>query len=181
MNKELEKKIDNLPKVPGVYFHKDKSGEIIYVGKASNLRNRVRQYFQKSRLRDPKTDVLVKEIVDTDWIELETELDALFVEAEMIRRYMPKFNILLRDDKSFVFVRIDQKADYPSVTLTRRPLDDGATYFGPYTSKPCFEVSATSISLFNAQYNANKGVLASTDWIMSWTRGKYDNHRGVQS
>ena len=135
MNKQLENKLKGLPKTPGVYFHKDKKGEIIYVGKAANLRNRVRQYFQKSRVRDPKTDVLVNEIADIDWMELETELDALFVEAEMIRRYMPRFNILLRDDKSFVYVRIDQKSSYPSVTFTRRPLDDGATYLGPYTSK----------------------------------------------
>ncbi|HYF97020.1 MAG TPA: GIY-YIG nuclease family protein, partial [Patescibacteria group bacterium] len=124
MNKELENKLKNLPKAPGVYFHKDKSGEIIYVGKAANLRNRVKQYFQKSRLRDLKTDVLVAEIADVDWLELETELDALFVEAEMIRRYMPKYNILLRDDKSFVYVRIDINSEHPSVTFTRRPLDD---------------------------------------------------------
>lgn len=131
----LEEKLSELPKSPGVYFHKDKSGEIIYVGKAANLRNRVRQYFQKSRLRDLKTDVLVAEIVDVDWLELETEMDALFVEAEMIRRYMPKYNILLRDDKSFVYVRIDINSDYPSVTFTRRPLDDGAKYYGPFLSK----------------------------------------------
>lgn len=135
MNKQLEKKLSELPTTPGVYFHKDKTGEIIYVGKAANLRNRVRQYFQASRVRDPKTDVLVSEIVDVEWMELETELDALFVEAEMIRRYMPRFNILLRDDKSFVYVRIDLKSDYPSVTFTRRPMDDGATYLGPYMSK----------------------------------------------
>lgn len=131
----LEKKLNDLPKNPGVYFHKDKSGEIIYVGKAANLRNRVRQYFQKSRLRDPKTDALVAEIVDVDWLELETELDALFVEAEMIRRYMPRYNILLRDDKSFVYIRIDMKSDYPSVSFTRRPLDDSAEYIGPFLSK----------------------------------------------
>ena len=135
MNKFLENKLKELPKTPGVYFHKGKAGEIIYVGKAANLRNRVRQYFQKSRAFDPKTDALVADIIDTDWLELETELDALFVEAEMIRRYMPKYNILLRDDKSFVYVRIDINSSYPSVTFTRRPLDDGAKYYGPFLSK----------------------------------------------
>lgn len=135
MNSKLEKKLADLPKTPGVYFHKDKSGEIIYVGKAAVLRNRVKQYFQASRVRDPKTDALVAEIYDTDWTEVETELDALFLEAEMIRRYMPKFNILLRDDKSFVYVRIDIKSKHPTVSFTRRPLDDGAEYFGPYLSK----------------------------------------------
>jgi len=131
----LDKKLKELLKSPGVYFYKDKSGEIIYIGKAAVLRNRVRQYFQKSRLRDTKTDALIADIADVEWTEVETELDALFLEAEMIRRYMPKYNILLRDDKSFVYVRIDLKSNYPSITFTRRPLDDKAEYFGPYLSK----------------------------------------------
>jgi excinuclease ABC subunit C len=134
MNKALETKLKELPKEPGVYFHKDTRGEIIYVGKAASLRNRVRQYFQKSRGRDPKTEALVAEIADTDWMTVESELDALFLEAEMVRRYMPRYNILLRDDKSMVYIRIDYDSDYPTVTTTRRPLDDGARYFGPYLS-----------------------------------------------
>ncbi len=131
----LQDKLNKLPNVPGVYFYKDKSGEIIYIGKAASLRSRVRQYFQKSRAFDPKTDALVAEIAGVDWTEVETELDALFLEAEMVRRYMPRYNILLRDDKSFVYVRIDIKSKHPTVTFTRRPLDDGAEYFGPYQSK----------------------------------------------
>src|SRR6185437_13532499 len=102
--------------------------------KAAVLRNRVRQYFQKSRSRDPKTDALVEEIVDTDWMVVDSEIEALFLEAEMIRRYMPRYNILLRDDKSMVYIRIDFDSDFPTVTTTRRPLDDGARYFGPYLS-----------------------------------------------
>lgn len=128
----LQKKLDSLPQKPGVYFHKDATGEIIYIGKAASLRNRVRQYFQKSRYRDIKTDALVSEITDIDWTEVETEVDALFLEAELVRRYQPRFNILLRDDKSSLFVRIDYKSDYPTVALVRRPMDDGAEYFGPY-------------------------------------------------
>lgn len=131
---QLSKKLQTLPTTPGVYFYKDKNGEIIYVGKAANLRNRVRQYFQKSRLRDAKTDALVADIVEVDWIEVETELDALFLEAEQIRRNMPKYNILLRDDKSQVYVRISYNSTHPTVTTTRRPLDDGAEYLGPYLS-----------------------------------------------
>lgn len=134
MNKALETKLKDLPKEPGVYFHKDKSGEIIYVGKAAVLRNRVRQYFQASRNRDPKTEALVEEIHDTDWMVVESELEALFLEAEMIRRYMPRYNILLRDDKAMSYIRIDYDSDYPTVMTTRRPLDDGARYFGPYFS-----------------------------------------------
>lgn len=134
MNKKLETKLKDLPKEPGVYFHKDAKGEIIYVGKAAVLRNRVRQYFQASRNRDPKTEALVAEITDTDWMVVESELEALFLEAEMIRRYMPRYNILLRDDKALSYIRIDYDSDYPTVTTTRRPLDDGARYFGPYFS-----------------------------------------------
>jgi len=131
---QLEEKLKQLPKAPGVYFHKDGKGEIIYVGKAAVLRNRVRQYFQVSRNRDPKTEALVAEIVDLDWMVVDSELEALFLEAEMIRRYMPRYNILLRDDKAMSYIRIDYDSDYPTVTTTRRPLDDGARYFGPYFS-----------------------------------------------
>lgn len=134
MNSALQEKLKGLPAEPGVYFHKDARGEIVYVGKAASLRNRVRQYFQKSRYRDPKTEALVAEITDTDWMVVESELEALFLEAEMVRRYMPRFNILLRDDKSMSYIRIDYDSDYPTVTTTRRPLDDGAKYFGPYLS-----------------------------------------------
>ena len=133
-SQELENKLSTLPVDPGVYFYKDAKGEIIYIGKAANLRNRVRQYFQKSRMRDAKTDALVNDISDVDWIVVETELDALFLEAEQIRRNMPKYNILLRDDKSQVYVRISYSSNHPTVTTTRRPLDDGAEYFGPYLS-----------------------------------------------
>lgn len=132
MNHALEAKLKTLPKEPGVYFHKNKDGEIIYIGKAAVLNNRVRQYFQKSRIRDPKTDALVEEIADTDWITVDSEIDALFLEAEMVRRYLPPYNILLRDDKSLSYVRIDIKSDHPTVVMTRRPVDDGAEYFGPY-------------------------------------------------
>jgi excinuclease ABC subunit C len=132
MNTKLEKKLKTLPRSAGVYFHKSKSGEIIYVGKAAILKNRVRQYFQSTRDMDVKTRALVEEIDDTDWVETESELDALFLESEMVKRYMPRFNILLRDDKSQTFIRIDMKSEWPTVSFTRNPADDGAEYFGPY-------------------------------------------------
>ncbi len=132
MNTKLEAKLKTLPRSPGVYFHKSKNGEIIYVGKAALLKNRVRQYFQSTRDMDVKTRALVEEIDDTDWVETESELDALFLESEMVKRYMPRYNILLRDDKSQMFVRIDMKSDWPTVSFTRNPIDDGAEYIGPY-------------------------------------------------
>ncbi len=134
MTEKLKEKLKELPAAPGVYFHKNASGKIIYVGKAAVLKNRVRQYFQKSRGRDPKTEALVAEIADVDWMVVDSEIEALFLEAEMIRRYMPQYNILLRDDKSMTYIRIDYDSDYPTVSTTRRPVDDGAKYFGPYLS-----------------------------------------------
>ncbi len=134
MDKKLKEKLKELPNSPGVYFHLGANGEIIYVGKAAVLKNRVRQYFQKSKNHDPKTEILVSEIADVDWMVVDSEIEALFLEAEMIRRYLPKYNILLRDDKSMVYLRIDYKSDYPTVSTTRRPLDDNAKYFGPFLS-----------------------------------------------
>lgn len=131
----LKEKLKELPKEPGVYFHKNREGEVIYVGKAAILRNRVRQYFQSPERKDAKTRALVAEIYDTDWIVVDTEMDALFLESEMIKRYMPKWNILLRDDKSVTYVRIDMKSEVPYVSMTRNPDDDGAQYFGPYYGK----------------------------------------------
>ena len=132
MSDALTVKLKELPRSPGVYFHKDAKGDIIYVGKAAILKNRVRQYFQSTRDMDVKTRALVQEIADVDWVETDSELDALFLESEMVKRYMPRFNILLRDDKSQMFVRIDMKSEWPVVSFTRNPADDGAQYFGPY-------------------------------------------------
>ncbi len=134
MRDRLLQKLKTLPASPGVYFHKDAKGEVIYVGKAAVLKNRVRQYFHNSP-KDPKTTALVAEIADTDWIVVDTEMDALFLESEMIKRYEPKWNILLRDDKTVSYVRIDFKSEIPYVSFTRIPLDDKATYTGPFYSK----------------------------------------------
>ena len=134
ISRSLKEKLKTLPSAPGVYFHKNQQGEVIYVGKAAVLKNRVRQYFQNTE-KDPKTAALVAEIADTDWIVVETEMDALFLESEMIKRYMPQWNILLRDDKTVSYVRINMKDEIPYVSTTRNPLDDGATYIGPFYAK----------------------------------------------
>lgn len=140
MNELLKQKLNKLPAQPGVYFHKDKTGEIIYVGKAAVLKNRVRQYFQNSK-KDPKTAALVAEINDTDWIVVDTEMDALFLESEMIKRYMPKWNILLRDDKTVSYVRVSMQDEVPYISFTRTPMDDKATYIGPFYGKTAVEKS----------------------------------------
>ena len=132
MNANLKDKLKTLPMSPGVYMHLSENGDVIYVGKAAVLKNRVRQYFQNSRGMDSKTIALVKEISMTNWIETESEIDALFLESELVKRYMPKYNVLLRDDKSQLYVRIDMKSEWPTVSFTRAPIDDQADYYGPY-------------------------------------------------
>ena len=138
MNEALRQKLKELPASPGVYFHKNEAGEIIYVGKAAVLKNRVRQYFQNT-VKDPKTTALVAEIFDTDWIVVDTEMDALFLESEMIKRYMPKWNILLRDDKTVSYVRVSMQDEVPYISFTRTPVDDGAKYVGPFYGKVAVE------------------------------------------
>ncbi len=131
MNAEIEAKLKTLPKTPGVYLMKNAQGKIIYVGKALALKNRVSSYFQHGR-KDPKTAALVSEIADFDYILVTTELEALILECNMIKRYAPYYNIMLRDDKHYPYIRIDFNEKYPRVSVTRRVANDGAKYFGPY-------------------------------------------------
>lgn len=131
MNQTLEFKISQLPESPGVYQMK-KGGEVIYVGKAVNLKNRVRQYFHSSRDHTPKVRAMVSNIEDFDIILCDTELEALILECNLIKKYRPYYNILLKDDKQYPYIRIDLRQDYPRVELVRRVEKDGAKYFGPY-------------------------------------------------
>ena len=152
MNEALKQKLSKLPAQPGVYFHKNAAGEIIYVGKAAVLKNRVRQYFQKSH-KDVKTEALVAEINDTDWIVVDTEMDALFLESEMIKRYMPKWNILLRDDKTVSYVRVSMGDEVPYVSFTRTPMDDKAVYVGPFYGKSAVEKAVRILRRVFPYYN----------------------------
>ena len=135
MTDAMKAKLKTLPAAPGVYFHKNTAGEIIYIGKAAVLKHRVRQYFQNTANRDAKTRALISEIATTDWIVVDSEIDALFLESEMIKRYHPKWNAELKDDKSATYVRIDIKSAIPYVSFTRNPIDDQAEYYGPYYGK----------------------------------------------
>ena len=131
MNDEIREKLNTLPKTPGVYLMKNKDGKVIYVGKALALKNRVSSYFNNGR-KDKKTAALVAEITDFDYILTETEIEALILESNMIKRYSPYFNILLRDDKHYPYIRIDFNEKFPRVCVTRRVDNDGAKYYGPY-------------------------------------------------
>jgi excinuclease ABC subunit C len=132
MTDHLKDKLATLPQEPGVYFHRDATGKIIYIGKAAVLKNRVSSYFQKGH-KDPKTRLLVADIADVDWITVGSEAEALFLESEFIKRYKPKYNIDWKDEKNFIYVKISAD-EFPVISYVRRPLDDKATYFGPFTS-----------------------------------------------
>ena len=127
-------KLDTLPERPGVYLMRDARQTVIYVGKAVVLRNRVRSYFHASARHDPKTLRLVGELADLEWIVTDTELEALILENELIKRYRPRFNIRLRDDKTYPYIKIHWQEDYPRISIVRRMERDGARYYGPFTS-----------------------------------------------
>ena len=129
MNNLIKSKLELLPTSPGCYIHKDKNGTIIYVGKAKNLRNRVRSYFRGSH--DTKTEALVSEIVDFEFIVTESNIEALLLEINLIKENQPKYNIMLKDDKSYPFIKITNER-YPRLIITRQVKKDGSLYFGPY-------------------------------------------------
>ena len=114
----LAQKLENLPTNPGCYLYKDKDGAIIYVGKAINLRNRVRSYFQKSASHSPKTKRLVQAIVDMEWIVVDTELEALILECSLIKKHRPKYNIRLRDDKHYPYLQLTTAEPFPRLLIT---------------------------------------------------------------
>lgn len=129
---QLLDKVFNLPSKPGVYLHKNEAGSIIYVGKAKNLRNRVKSYFQLNRPVDAKTKALVRKIADTEVIVVDSEAEAFILEDTLIKKHKPKYNILLRDDKTYPYVRIT-KESYPKIFTTRKVIKDGSKYIGPFT------------------------------------------------
>lgn len=134
MNDVIAEKLKLLPSSPGVYRMYDKNGEVIYVGKAISLKNRVRQYFHDSKAHTPKVLAMVSHIEDFEVILCENETEALSLESNLIKRYKPKYNILLKDDKHFPYVRIDFNKDFPQIKIVRRIANDGARYLGPFLS-----------------------------------------------
>ncbi|WP_010294709.1 excinuclease ABC subunit UvrC [Clostridium senegalense] len=130
---DFQFQLKNLPDNPGVYIMKNFLGEVIYVGKAKNLKNRVRQYFQSSKNHSEKVKAMVKHISEFEYIVTDSEIEALILECNLIKKYSPKYNILLKDDKSFPLIKITMNEEFPRVIVTRSILNDGAKYFGPYT------------------------------------------------
>lgn len=130
---DIKENLKNLPDVPGVYMHKDRLGHVIYVGKAISLKKRVRQYFQSYGRSTPKLRALVSQIAEFEYITCQTEMEALVLECNLIKRYMPKYNVLLRDDKTYPYIKVTTSEPFPRVVKTRIIARDGDKYFGPYT------------------------------------------------
>ena len=132
---QLKEKVLTLPYSPGVYIMKDKSDRVIYVGKAKKLKNRVSQYFQDTASHSLKTKLMVAQISDFDIIVAASEFEALVLECSLIKRYLPKYNILLKDGKGYPYLRLNSKDSYPSLSMVGKISDDGAEYYGPYGSR----------------------------------------------
>ncbi|MGI6668545.1 MAG: excinuclease ABC subunit UvrC [Acetivibrionales bacterium] len=131
---DIQEELKKLPDKPGVYLMKDKNGDVIYVGKAVVLKNRVRQYFHPSTAHTPKVAAMVEKISEFECIVTDTELEALILECNLIKDLKPKYNILLRDDKNYPYIKVTMNEEYPRIFMTRRVEDDGACYFGPYSN-----------------------------------------------
>ena len=145
----LDEKLQNLPLQPGCYLHKDSKGRIIYIGKAKNLRNRVRQYFQSSRAMDAKTQALVARITDFEIIVTDTEVEALVLESNLIKLHKPKYNVMLKDDKQYPHLRLTINEDFPRIVKTRKVEKDGAAYFGPYLPA---SLADKTVALINREF-----------------------------
>lgn len=131
---DIAEELKKLPEKPGVYLMKNEDGDIIYVGKAVSLKNRVRQYFRQSKNHAPKVIAMVKNITEFEYIITDNEVEALILESNLIKKHKPKYNILLRDDKDYPYIKVTLKEKFPRVTKTRKVIKDGSRYFGPYVS-----------------------------------------------
>jgi len=130
---DLKKQLKNLPEQPGVYLMHDKDDNIIYIGKAKILKNRVRQYFNSSKSHSPKVRAMVNHIAWFEYIVTDSELEALVLECNLIKKYKPHYNILLKDDKHYPYIKVTMNEEYPKLAITRAMKNDGARYFGPYS------------------------------------------------
>lgn len=165
-NEEVKSKVENIPTKPGIYQYINSNGKIIYVGKAKNLRNRVRSYFQQGRIVDAKTKAMISHIDDLEFIVVDSEAEALLLEDTLIKKLQPKYNVMLRDDKTYPYIKVTNE-EYPRIFVTRKIIKDGSKYFGPYTDgrnmkqvlkliRTLFMVRSCDLSLNDKQINAGK-------------------------
>ncbi len=156
MNEKLQTKLKTLPDDPGVYLMHNAQGDVIYVGKAKNLKNRVRQYFQSNKNHTPKVRAMVENVDIFEYIVTDSELEALMLECNLIKKYMPKYNILMKDDKHYPFIKIDVRSPYPKMQMTRKMELDGARYFGPYLNANVARDSIDILRKLFGLYSCNR-------------------------
>lgn len=149
VNPDLQIQLQNLPDKPGVYLFRDSRNKLLYIGKAKNIQNRVRSYFQQGRSSDPKTDAMVSEVESLEFLVTESELEAFMLESNLVKSKAPRYNIRLKDDKRFLMIKLTTDESYPRVTLTRRSVNDGARYFGPYLPA---SLARSTIKLINRHF-----------------------------
>ena len=154
----LQDKLQRLPENPGIYIMKDEGNEIIYVGKAKNLKNRVSQYFKPSKGHSPKVVAMVERISNLEYIITDTELEALILECNLIKKHRPKYNILLKDDKHYPYIKVTVTEDYPRIMITREIKKDGSRYFGPYTDKMAVNRTIEIINKLFPIRSCNKNI-----------------------
>ncbi|HEY3297029.1 MAG TPA: excinuclease ABC subunit UvrC [Armatimonadota bacterium] len=159
MNTDLEKKLKHLPDKPGSYLMKDERGQVIYVGKAASLRSRVRSYFQKGQAHGAKVLVMVSKIHDVDWIVTDSEVEALMLECNLIKKHRPHYNIRLRDDKHYPYVCVTTSEPFPRVLVVRRAKQDGNRYFGPFVDSSALRESLKVIRRVFRVRNCNKALV----------------------
>src|SRR5690242_17937218 len=160
MDAKLEAKLEALPTEPGVYLMKDRRGEVIYVGKAINLRNRVRSYFTRTGDARAFVSLLDQFLGDLETVIVHNEKEALLLENELIKKHKPRFNVLLKDDKQYISLRLDRKQAYPRLEVVRRYEKDGARYFGPYSSASAIRETLRVINRYFRLRTCTDHVLA---------------------
>ena len=160
---DLKPTLDSLPKQPGVYQYFDAEGDVLYVGKAINLRNRVRSYFHTSAQRNHKVSTLVKNMASIEWIVTASELEALLLEMNLIKRHRPRFNVLMRDDKRYPYIKVTWRDDFPKVYATRKAIRDGSRYFGPYTSAAAMHESLHTLRKIFPYLDCDRTITGTDD------------------
>ncbi|MFA6991981.1 MAG: GIY-YIG nuclease family protein, partial [Candidatus Gracilibacteria bacterium] len=130
-NKKLKNLLSKVPSAPGIYKMKDEEGKILYIGKAKDLKKRVKQYFKKGYEHSTRTKKLLEKVKDMDWTAVDSELEAFILEHNLIKQFMPKYNVVMKDDKNFVYIKIHKNEDFPRIQIVRKVLKDGAKYIGP--------------------------------------------------
>ena len=179
----LEEKLAHLPDRPGIYIYRDAKAQVLYVGKAASLRSRVRSYFQESRPRDPKTDALVRQIRDLEYLVTDNELEALMLEANLVRKHRPRYNIILRDDKHYPFLKLTTNEEFPRLLVARRVHNDGATYYGPFypatamretlkLTRQLFPLRTCSITIECTGWETREGYAKTVRDVMQFLEGR---------